>query len=249
MCNCLCVLLFLLLLVMMDLLVVLVDLCLSYLYWPLPQLCYATIFLSCQNTIFTATVTTWAIILWVSSLLLTHPYLGLTSVSCARLFGTGCSLLLFLLILWHKFSLSDNLLCVDFDLVHVWLSVCVYWYHSLCYDSLAHHSSYLCLALWAPALHVLQSMYLPVHYISWPPVMHLSLLSPQVLFCWDRRWLHMPLCSHDNSSHLCNHFIYTAQIAQFVEQWTIMWQVLGSIPAPNSTWLGVDSALHPFMGR
>ena len=36
----------------------------------------------------------------------------------------------------------------------------------------------------------------------------------------------------------------TAEIAQFVEQWTIMQQVPGSIPTPNSTWLGVDSALH-----
>ena len=40
-----------------------------------------------------------------------------------------------------------------------------------------------------------------------------------------------------------------AEIAQLVEQQTIMWQVLGSIPTPNSTWLGVDSALHPFVGR
>ena len=36
-----------------------------------------------------------------------------------------------------------------------------------------------------------------------------------------------------------------AKIAQLVEQQTIMWQVPGSIPTPNSTWLGVDSALHP----
>ena len=42
---------------------------------------------------------------------------------------------------------------------------------------------------------------------------------------------------------------HPAEIAQLVEQWTVMQQVLGSIPTPNSTWLGVDSALHPFVGR
>ena len=40
-----------------------------------------------------------------------------------------------------------------------------------------------------------------------------------------------------------------ARLAQLVEQQTVMQQVPGSIPAPNSTWLGVDSALHPTVGR
>ena len=40
-----------------------------------------------------------------------------------------------------------------------------------------------------------------------------------------------------------------AGIAQLVEEWTVMQQVLGSIPTPDSTWLGVDSALHPSVGR
>ena len=44
------------------------------------------------------------------------------------------------------------------------------------------------------------------------------------------------------------HLVYTG-IAQLVEQWTFMWQVPGSIPAPDSSWLGVDSALHPSVGR
>ena len=39
-----------------------------------------------------------------------------------------------------------------------------------------------------------------------------------------------------------------ARLAQLVEQWTVMRQVPGSIPTPNSTWLGVDSALHPTVG-
>ena len=39
------------------------------------------------------------------------------------------------------------------------------------------------------------------------------------------------------------------RLAQLVEWWTVMQQVPGSIPAPNSTWLGVDSALHPTVGR
>ena len=37
--------------------------------------------------------------------------------------------------------------------------------------------------------------------------------------------------------------------AQLVEQWTFMWQVLGSIPTADSSWLGVVSALHPSVGR
>ena len=40
-----------------------------------------------------------------------------------------------------------------------------------------------------------------------------------------------------------------AGLAQLVEQQTVMQQVLGSIPTPNSTWLGVDSAPHPSVGR
>ena len=40
-----------------------------------------------------------------------------------------------------------------------------------------------------------------------------------------------------------------ARIAQLLQQWTVMQQVMGSIPAPDSTWLGVDSALHPPVGR
>ena len=40
-----------------------------------------------------------------------------------------------------------------------------------------------------------------------------------------------------------------AGIAQLVEQQTFMQQVPGSIPAPDSSWLGVDSALHPSVGR
>ena len=43
--------------------------------------------------------------------------------------------------------------------------------------------------------------------------------------------------------------VLSGQDSSVVEQWTIMQQVLGSIPAPDSTWLGVDSALHPSMGR
>ena len=38
-------------------------------------------------------------------------------------------------------------------------------------------------------------------------------------------------------------------LAQLVEQRTVMQQVPGSIPTPDSTWLGVDSALHPTVGR
>ena len=41
----------------------------------------------------------------------------------------------------------------------------------------------------------------------------------------------------------------SAGIAQLVEQWTFMRQVPGSIPTPDSSWLGVDSALHPSLGR
>ena len=40
-----------------------------------------------------------------------------------------------------------------------------------------------------------------------------------------------------------------AGIAQLVEQQTVMQQVLGLIPTPNSTWLGVDSPFHPSVGR
>ena len=43
--------------------------------------------------------------------------------------------------------------------------------------------------------------------------------------------------------------IKPARLAQLVEQQTVMQQVPGSIPAPDSTWLGVDSALHPSVGR
>ena len=52
-----------------------------------------------------------------------------------------------------------------------------------------------------------------------------------------------------------NYFKYSglvdiaARLAQLVEQQTVMQQVLGSIPALDSTWLGVDSALHPSVGR
>ena len=42
---------------------------------------------------------------------------------------------------------------------------------------------------------------------------------------------------------------YLAGIAQLVEQWTVLQQVPGSIPTPDSNWLGVDSALHPSVGR
>ena len=42
---------------------------------------------------------------------------------------------------------------------------------------------------------------------------------------------------------------YLAEIAQLVEQQTLLQEVPGSIPTPNSTWLGVDSALLPFVGR
>ena len=42
---------------------------------------------------------------------------------------------------------------------------------------------------------------------------------------------------------------HAARIAQLVEQQTIMWQVPGSTPAPDSSRLGVDSALHPSVGR
>ena len=38
-------------------------------------------------------------------------------------------------------------------------------------------------------------------------------------------------------------------IAQLVDQQTIMQQVMGSIPTPDSTWLRVDSALHASVGR
>ena len=38
--------------------------------------------------------------------------------------------------------------------------------------------------------------------------------------------------------HSIQYTIIPARIAQLVEQQTIMQQVLGSIPAPNSTWLG-----------
>ena len=47
--------------------------------------------------------------------------------------------------------------------------------------------------------------------------------------------------------HLMDSF--PARIAQLVEQQTVMQQVPGSIPTPNSTWLGVHSALHPSVGR
>ena len=43
--------------------------------------------------------------------------------------------------------------------------------------------------------------------------------------------------------------LYSAGIAHLVEQRTIMRQGPGSIPTHNSTWLGVDSALHPSVGR
>ena len=43
--------------------------------------------------------------------------------------------------------------------------------------------------------------------------------------------------------------VLLARIAQLVEQRTFMRQVPGSIPAPDSSWLGVDSALHPSVGR
>ena len=43
--------------------------------------------------------------------------------------------------------------------------------------------------------------------------------------------------------------VIPAGMAQLVEQWTFMQQVLGSIPTPDSSWLGVDSALHPSVGR
>ena len=38
-----------------------------------------------------------------------------------------------------------------------------------------------------------------------------------------------------------------AGIAQLVEQQAVLQQVLGSIP--TQTWLGVDSAFHPSVGR
>ena len=43
--------------------------------------------------------------------------------------------------------------------------------------------------------------------------------------------------------------IASAGIAQLVEQQTVMQWVPGSIPAPDSTWMGVDSAFHPTVGR
>ena len=42
---------------------------------------------------------------------------------------------------------------------------------------------------------------------------------------------------------------FIAKMAQLVEQQTILQQVPGSIPAPNSTWLGVDSAHHAILDR
>ena len=41
--------------------------------------------------------------------------------------------------------------------------------------------------------------------------------------------------------------IFPARIAQLVEQQTVMQQVLNSIP--TQTWLGVDSAFHPSVGK
>ena len=38
-------------------------------------------------------------------------------------------------------------------------------------------------------------------------------------------------------------------VLQLVKQQTVMWQVPGLIPTPDSTWPGVDSALHPSVGR
>ena len=49
--------------------------------------------------------------------------------------------------------------------------------------------------------------------------------------------------------HIYLSLYISAGIAQLVEQQTFMQQVLGSIPAPDSSWLGVDSALHPSVGR
>ena len=48
-------------------------------------------------------------------------------------------------------------------------------------------------------------------------------------------------------SYVCTYC--KAGIAQLVEQQTVMQQVLASMPTPDSTWLGVDTALHPSVGR
>ena len=39
------------------------------------------------------------------------------------------------------------------------------------------------------------------------------------------------------------------RIVQLVGQWTFTQEVLVSIPTPDSTWLGVDSIVHPSVGR
>ena len=62
-------------------------------------------------------------------------------------------------------------------------------------------------------------------------------------YCWPCRWKLRTVVSIFILS-------ISAEIAQLVEQQTIMQQVPGSIPTPNSTWLGLTQpSIHLWVGK
>ena len=110
-----------------------------------------------------------------------------------------------------------------------------------CLQTLNHCLCLFCLILmcYSPSL-ILNAILSP----SLEPVLELSIscVVRVVPFC------HV-LCMVFLYGILIYMVLYPARIAQLAEQQTIMSQVLVSIPTPDSTWLGVYSALHPTVGR
>ena len=152
--NCLCMPLYsyciLLLLLMMDLQLVLIDLCISCLYWLLSLLSYATVYHSVQTLLLLPLSSPY-----LSSLRTLQCPADMTSVLCWNVCCKLFSVIISIVSLVHVFSFWSSFMHGGW--YGLFLTLCVYCHHLLCYDSGPYHSFYLHLTSWTPGFHVLLS--------------------------------------------------------------------------------------------
>ena len=147
------------------------------------------------------------------SFLLTLPDLVLPIVSCAILFVKEfCAILFVKEFLCHQFSFvyvlsSDLLLCIDAYDAHVRLCVYVLLSPNILYllgSSLYYFTSSLTISLTFMSCHphvdqIIRSLSICDAFVF-------AILSSGILWL-HLRWFHIPFCSYNNSSNLCNQIL------------------------------------------